>query len=162
MNHINDNIIKELNLIEKPLNPFLLTEKNADKYYDTYFALLAQLTPSVQISKDIFLTSLKRVLGHTIIVIIVDEKSTVIGSASVIVEEKLIKGGCKVVHLEDVIVDKQVRQKGYGKLLVETCKSLAKKVGCFKMILDCGEKNVQFYKNCGFNLSGIEMNHIFQ
>ena len=65
-------------------------------------------------------------------------------------EEKLLKGGSSVGHIEDVVVDSDCRSLGVGRELVERCVESAKDFGCYKVILSCQEKNLPFYIKCGF------------
>ena len=41
--------------------------------------------------------------------------------------------------------------------MIEKVVQIAKKEGCYKVILDCDTKNVGFYQKCGFKNKGIEM-----
>jgi len=83
----------------------------------------------------------------------------IVASATIIVEEKLIHNMGKVCHIEDVVVDKDSRGKGFGKELIQHCVELAKTYGCYKVILNCDEDNVKFYEKCdtGFQCKGVEM-----
>ncbi len=83
----------------------------------------------------------------------------IIGSVTIIIEEKLIHNMGKVCHIEDVVIDKKSRGKGYGKKLVQYCVDLATTIGCYKCILNCSEENVKFYEKCGtgFHSKGVEM-----
>jgi glucosamine-phosphate N-acetyltransferase len=63
----------------------------------------------------------------------------------------------KVAHIEDVVVDKEYRSHGLGKLLIQDGIKIANREKCYKIILDCEEKNVGFYEKCGFEKKGIQM-----
>lgn len=52
--------------------------------------------------------------------------------------------------IEDVVVDSRIRGRGLGKKIVSKVREAAKKLGCYKCILDCSESNVRFYEKCGF------------
>ena len=39
---------------------------------------------------------------------------------------------------------------GIGKAMVNQCIKYAQAEGCYKVILDCNEKNIPFYVKCGF------------
>lgn len=39
---------------------------------------------------------------------------------------------------------------------------VGKAVGCYKNILNCGDKNEPFYVKCGYYNSGIEMSRYFE
>jgi glucosamine-phosphate N-acetyltransferase len=40
-------------------------------------------------------------------------------------------------------------------------KEIARKEGCYKVILNCAEKNEEFYKKCGFQRKEIQMAYYF-
>jgi glucosamine-phosphate N-acetyltransferase len=44
-----------------------------------------------------------------------------------------------------------------GYWIIETLKHIGAMAGCYKIILDCSEKNVQFYEKCGFKKKEVEM-----
>lgn len=54
-------------------------------------------------------------------------------------------------------MDKSTRGKNLGKRIIELLKSIAQVNGCYKVILDCAEHNVPFYKKCGFNVKEVQM-----
>ena len=53
----------------------------------------------------------------------------------------------------NVVVDKDARGSGLGQKIVQHCIDHARDAGCYKVILDCSNKNVPFYINCGMYLS---------
>jgi glucosamine-phosphate N-acetyltransferase len=74
----------------------------------------------------------------------------VIGSASIIIEQKFIHGGGKVGHIEDVVVAKEFQGKGVGQKVVKALLEYARKQGCYKTILDCTDELIPFYEKIGF------------
>jgi len=86
---------------------------------------------------------------HQIIYVAV-ENSKVIGSASILIEQKFIHKGGKVGHIEDVVVGKEFQGKGIGQKIVNALLEYAEKQGCYKTILDCTDDLVPFYENIGF------------
>lgn len=91
------------------------------------------------------------------IFIAINEDGKVIGSTTLIIEQKFIHEGGLVGHIEDVVTHKDFRNIGIGKALVEKAVKVAKDAGCYKVILDCSEENVPFYEKIGFRRHGIEM-----
>lgn len=97
-------------------------------------------------------------LEHNVhIYVMQTEQEELVGMGTVIVEKKLIHGGSKVAHIEDVVVDQKYRGLGYGKILLDNLISKSKKFGCYKIILNCHEKNIGFYEKHGFQQKNIEM-----
>jgi len=92
---------------------------------------------------------------HTFIAI--DDDEIIIGSASLYVQRKLIRGGSYAGSIEEVIVDKKNRKKGLGKALIQHIIRYAVELGCYKVILSCHEYNIPFYENCGFVVESTTM-----
>ena len=84
--------------------------------------------------------------NHTILVALYD--GIIVGTAAVLIEYKIRGNIC--AHIEDVVVDNTHRGHGTGKLLIEELVKIAKHYRCYKVILDCSEENISFYKKCGF------------
>ena len=76
--------------------------------------------------------------------------SKIVGCATLLVEQKFIHNGGFVGHIEDVATRKGFEGKGVGSSLIKHLISEAKKLGCYKVILDCSEDNVGFYERFGF------------
>ncbi|MDE1831669.1 MAG: GNAT family N-acetyltransferase [Thaumarchaeota archaeon] len=87
--------------------------------------------------------------SHHVIYVAVDN-SEIIGSASILIEQKFIHGGGKVGHIEDVTVRKEFQGKGVGNQIVVALLKYAQKQGCYKTILDCTDELIPFYKKMGF------------
>jgi glucosamine-phosphate N-acetyltransferase len=93
---------------------------------------------------------------HQIIYVAVQD-SEVIGSASIIIEQKFIHDGGKVGHIEDVAVKKEFQGKGVGQKIITELLRYAKKQGCYKTILDCEDNLIPFYEKIGFKRHSNEM-----
>jgi glucosamine-phosphate N-acetyltransferase len=74
----------------------------------------------------------------------------VIGSTTLLIEQKFIHDGGKVGHIEDVVVRKEFQGKGIGQKIVCKLLKYAEKQGCYKTILDCNNNLVKFYEKMGF------------
>lgn len=94
------------------------------------------------------LSEIKSQNGHIYIAKTNDKK--IIGTATLLVEQKFIHNGGKVGHIEDVAVRKEYEGNGVGSDIVKKLIELAKEKECYKIILDCNEKNIPFYQNLGF------------
>jgi len=73
------------------------------------------------------------------------------------VEKKFLRSGGCCGHVEDIVVDSTYRGKNLGLKLIEQLKHVSNKLGCYKIILDCSEKNVPFYEKCGFSKKEVQM-----
>ena len=80
---------------------------------------------------------------------------------SIFIEKKFIHNLGSVGHIEDIVVNKNHRKKGLGKMIINKLTEYAKEQKCYKVILDCAEENVKFYEKCGYKNKGISMGKYF-
>jgi len=73
----------------------------------------------------------------------------VLGVASLIAINKILRSGSRMGLIEDVAVSSEARGLGLGKLLIEDLLALGGEVGCYKVVLNCSDDNVKFYEKCG-------------
>tara|TARA_B110000196_G_C21150134_1_gene669081 strand:+ start:595 stop:1029 length:435 start_codon:yes stop_codon:yes gene_type:complete len=105
---------------------------------------------------------LKKILrdpNHIIHVAELDGK--IVGSTTLLIEQKFIHKGGFVGHIEDVVVRKGFERKQIGGEIVESLLDVAKKRGCYKTILDCKDDVKEFYEKIGFKheSNGMRFNH---
>jgi glucosamine-phosphate N-acetyltransferase len=74
----------------------------------------------------------------------------VVGTATLLVERKFIHHGGLVGHIEDVAVHKDFQRRGIGTSLVRHITEEARKLGCYKVILNCFEHVAPFYMRLGY------------
>lgn len=149
LNHIK---VEELNHIK-------IEELRKEDYYNGFLQLLEELTTvrPDEISFEDFCKRLDNMKSQ--VFVIRDNENKVIGTATILIEEKFIhKLGC-VAHIEDVVVNTLYRRHGLGKLLIDHCVQYAKERECYKVILNCDEKNISFYERCGFKCKNVEMSY---
>jgi len=77
-------------------------------------------------------------------------KGVVIGSATLLMEQKFIHNCGKRGRIEDVVVSDEYRGKQLGKILLTTLVSLSKHLDCYKISLDCRDQMIPFYETLGF------------
>ena len=94
------------------------------------------------------LKKIKQNPNHIIYVAIDDKK--IIGSTTLLIEQKFIHDGGLVGHIEDVVVRKDYERRGIGIKLVTSMLERAKEKNCYKTILDCKDDVKQFYERIGF------------
>lgn len=93
--------------------------------------------------------------------VITNESGRVVATGTIVIEAKLIHSCGLVGHIEDVAVASDQQGKQLGLLLIEHLTEIGRKAGCYKIILDCSVKNVEFYKKCGYTQVGLEMEFRF-
>ena len=128
-----------------------------------FFETLSNLTEVGEISEDH--ENAKKVL-HEIrsypfykVFVAVKKDGEIIGSNTLLIEQKFIHNGGKVGHIEDVATKNGYEGMGIGRALVGTSLRFAAQMKCYKVILDCSEKNVAFYKKIGFKEYGLSMRY---
>ncbi len=95
-----------------------------------------------------------------IIYVAIDNKK-IVGSTTLLIEQKFIHDGGFVGHIEDVVVRKDYEGKGIGIKLVTSLLERAKEKNCYKTILDCKDDVKQFYERIGFKResNGMRYDH---
>ena len=81
----------------------------------------------------------------------------IVGSTTLLIEQKFIHEGGFVGHIEDVVVNKEFEGRGIGMKLVLSLLDLAKEKKCYKTILNCEDKLIPFYEKIGFKQKSTEM-----
>ncbi|RMW38563.1 MAG: GNAT family N-acetyltransferase [Nitrosopumilus sp.] len=92
---------------------------------------------------------------YTIAIAEIDGK--VVGSTTLLIEQKFIHQGGLVGHIEDVVVDKNFQGQKIGEKVMKYLLEIAKNQGCYKTILDCTEEVKPFYEKLGFKQVANEL-----
>jgi glucosamine-phosphate N-acetyltransferase len=128
-----------------------------------FFETLSNLAEVGRISED--QENAKKILREITsypfckIFVAVKNDGEIVGSNTLLIEQKFIHNGGKVGHIEDVVTKKGYEGLGIGTALVGESLRFAKQMKCYKVILDCSEENMPFYKKIGFNEHGISMRY---
>ena len=93
-----------------------------------------------------------------IIHVAIDDKN-IVGSTTLLIEQKFIHDGGLVGHIEDVVVRKDYEGKGIGMKLVISLLNVAKQRKCYKTILNCEDSLKPFYEKIGFKKATNEMRY---
>jgi len=141
----------------------IIREVSEDDYYKKHLKLYQEaysINPKLIHINDYkkYIKEEKEKNNH---IFVMEENNVIIGSASCLIETKLIHNFGKVAHIEDVVISRNNQGKGLGKNLIEYCLQFAKKNKCYKIILDCDDNNVIFYEKCNFERKGNMMTKYF-
>jgi glucosamine-phosphate N-acetyltransferase len=123
--------------------------------YDNYLVMINEFRETF-FTKAQFEETLTYMMPYSEIWII-EYKDQIVSTGSVIYEKKFIHNNSSLGHIEDICVKKEYRKFGLGKLIVQHLMNQAKKMGCYKVTLDCNEENSHFYEKCGLEKKGFQM-----
>ena len=90
-----------------------------------------------------------------------ENNDCLLGTATLLIENKFIHNMGKVGHIEDVVISNELRGHGIGKILINFLINRGKELGCYKLVLNCENTIENFYIKCGFETSGIHMDYRF-
>lgn len=127
----------------------MLIRKLNNKDYNNYYFLINQLK-TTHFSKKEFKNTLKKIKKSNSEIWVLIENNIFVGSCTIIFEYKFIHNNSKIAHIEDLIINYQYRSKGMGKLLLNHLINYAKNKECYKIILNCDDELVCYYKKNGF------------
>ena len=125
------------------------------KDLDQVFVLLNQLKQIDidNIDKDKAWSDFTNNTGSNSVVGLYNNK--IVAYGSVVVENKV--RGEVAGHIEDIVVDSEVRGKMIGVSLIKELIKVAKNKGCYRITLFCKETLVNFYGRNGFEVNNVVM-----
>lgn len=82
-------------------------------------------------------------------------KKKVVAYGSIVIENKI--RGQVAGHIEDIVVDSEVRGKMLGVRLVKKLIEIGESKNCYRITLFCDKKLVSFYERSGFKVNNIMM-----
>ena len=125
------------------------------KDLDQVFVLLNQLKKIDidNIDKDKAWSDFINNTGSNSVVGLYNDK--IVAYGSVVVENKI--RGEVAGHIEDIVVDSEVRGKMIGVSLIKELIKVAKNKGCYRITLFCKETLVNFYGRNGFEVNNVVM-----
>lgn len=141
-----------------PLNKieFVVREIRQSDLQKGFFKTLSNLTKLGNIPHDhkhanlIYNILKSSAACKTFVAVKVDDEE-VIGSVTLILEQKFIHDGGICAHLGDVVTRKGYERIGVASSLIKTAVEFAKKNDCYKIILNCRKELKKFYENNGFS-----------
>lgn len=143
--------------------PIVLRHLTASDIDKGYLELLSQLTVAAPVSRQAFKSWYSKLQPDYFVYVIEDEQAgCLIGSGTLVIERKLIHSCGTIGHIEDVVVHDQYRGMRLGMSLITTLVTVAEKLGCYKVILDCDQSKVSFYEKCGLSVKGVQMVKYFE
>ena len=92
-------------------------------------------------------------------IIVIKINNEIVGAGTIF---KLVKlHNNPVGQIEDIIIKEKYRKYGLGKKIIEKLVDVGlNEMTCYKIILNCLDKNIGFYNKCGFSVIGNEMKYV--
>jgi len=109
------------------------------------------------ITKEYFNNFINNILNKYHNIYVLEQKKNIIGFGTLILEHKLTHDGCIMAHIENIIIDENHRNKGFGNFLIKELIDICKKEKCYKVILNCDSNLEKFYKKNNFTSNKLSM-----
>lgn len=93
-------------------------------------------------------------LPTNINIFVILNNDIIVGTGTIIIEQKIIHGFSKIGHIEDIVINNEYQGKGLGRKLINFLILEAKENNCYKVILGCSDDKVNFYKKILSNKDG--------
>jgi glucosamine-phosphate N-acetyltransferase len=135
----------------------IINDNNIENIKNNYISLLSNLTIVNNISTTDFIKYIETIYNNGIVYIIYLNNKDIIASGTIFIEQKIIRNGHKVGHIEDIVVDPKYRGFGLSSIIINKLKEYGIENNCYKIILDCDEKVKNVYEKCGFIKKSIQM-----
>lgn len=128
-----------------------------DDYNRGYFELMYEFSNyEKNVSKEEFETYIRNRDRVQIHVLEDNTSGRIIGIGTIFKIEKLHNN--PIGQIEDVIITEAYRKDGLGSKIIERLAEIGiNEFNCYKIVLNCLEKNIGFYEKCGFSLTGVQM-----
>jgi len=136
---------------------FTLRNIEYDDYDKGYMDLMYEFTNyNYPMTKENFINFIDMHKNYRMVIIYSEKEKRIIGAGTIIIIYKIHNN--PIGQIEDVIISEKYRNNGFGKQIIEKLIDIGKnECKCYKIILNCLEKNIKFYENCGFINVGVEM-----
>jgi glucosamine-phosphate N-acetyltransferase len=133
--------------------------------FKNYLDLMNQFRPvETDMTFDKFCEMYDKIFTYAEIYVARDENK-IIGSITVIYEQKFIHHGAIYAHIEDVVVDIEYQSTGskkglkIGSQLIDYAKQKSMEKNCYKCTLVCNEDLSPFYRKNQFEEKGVHMTY---
>jgi len=139
------------------INNIIFRNIEYDDFDKGYMDLMYEFTNyNYLITKEEFINFIDTHKNYKIIVIYSEIEKKIIGAGTIIIVHKIHNN--PIGQIEDIIISEKYRKYGLGKQIIEKLIDIGKNENkCYKIILNCLEKNIKFYEKCGFIIAGVEM-----
>jgi glucosamine-phosphate N-acetyltransferase len=142
---------------------YIIRHIQSNDFYKKYLYLLSELSPITSSHYSIFNKYINSIIcNNSHFIFVIEDNNIIIGTITVLFEQKISHNFKKVAHIEDLVVKKGFRNLGIAKKLLDYCINFSKKNNCYKIILNCKYDLIPFYKKLGFNNNNQQMSIYFE
>lgn len=128
--------------------------------FENYLDLMRQFRPiDTDITYDTFCQIYDKIFTNSEIYVARND-GKIVGSITVIYEQKFINNLAMYAHIEDLIVDTNYRKYKIGSSLLDYAKYQALMKKCYKCTLGCSAELSGFYQYNDFEEKGIHMTYV--
>ncbi|MFQ5497776.1 MAG: GNAT family N-acetyltransferase [Nitrosopumilus sp.] len=136
----------------------IIRELKKDDLFKGFLTSLDSLRQASNINKEKAFDIFEKINSNPDHIIAVAElDGSIVGSTTLLIEQKFIHNGGIVGHIEDVVVNKDFQGEKIGEKIMKFLLEEAKKHGCYKTILDCSDDVKPFYEKLGFKKVANEL-----
>ena len=127
--------------------------------FENYLDLMRQFRPiDTDITYDTFCQIYDKIFTNSEIYVARND-GKIVGSITVIYEQKFINNLAMYAHIEDVVVDTNYRKYKIGSSLLDYAKYQALEKNCYKCTLVCSPELSRFYQYNDFEEKGLHMTY---
>ena len=133
------------------MNEPIIRELRKDDLWNGFLTTLDSLRQASDIDRNKAEKIFEKInLNPDHIIIVAELGGKIVGTTTLLIEQKFIHGGGLVGHIEDVVVDKNFQGQKIAEKIIKYIFEFAKNRGCYKTILDCTDDVKPFYEKLGF------------
>jgi glucosamine-phosphate N-acetyltransferase len=138
----------------------LIIRKLEKNDFIDYIQLINQLRPiGEDVSYEKYIEIYNNIFTNNVI-FVAEYNKKLVGSITLLIEQKFIHNFSKYGRIEDVVVDLNYRNQNIGKKLVEYVIEYGKEKQLFKITLTCKEHLKYFYGKNNFEVYDIHMSQL--
>ena len=158
---------EEINYICKIIKIFIygtqdfIYRKLEKNDYKNYLCLMNSFRKTdINVDKVYFDKIYDTIMINNNSIIVCEYMGQLIGSITILIEQKMIHNFALYAHIEDVFVDETFRHKKIGSQLIQEALNYCKKINVFKVSLNCSNELETFYASNNFEKRQINMSQL--
>lgn len=133
-------------------------------YNNNFLDLFKSFSSDINYDKILFDEYYSNYLSSNKVIYVLELNNIILGSISLLFDQKIFHNYNLSIQIEDLVVNKNIRNNKIGSLLLSTVKNLIEEVNTieymiYKIILNCDDKLENFYTKNGFIKKGNYMTY---